>query len=155
MRLLVPVVLLAALAAACGGGSILQATPAPPSAGVTIESISPSSAIVGSEITITGSGFTATDNDVAFSNPAYTGYLNELASTNGSTLRFALPDNASRLLAVCAVSQLKTGEGCPLGGLPLPLGEGEVYVVNDNGEGNHVTFTVLGTGTPEATPAGN
>lgn len=145
---------------ACGSDAVKQVTAVPSSGGVVVLSISPSSGSLGTEVTIRGSGFTSTNNDVGFSNPNITtyggghaGYLNELSSADGRTLRFRLPDNAGLLLGVCAMSQLKIGQACPDGGLPLPVGDSEVFVANDHGQSNHVPFSVSGTGAADTTPA--
>ena len=148
----------ASISLACGSNATEQSTAVPSVEGVVVDSIAPPSGPLGSEITIRGSGFTSTNNDVGFSNPNITtyggghaGYLNELSSSDGRTLRFRLPDNAGLLLGVCAMSQLKIGQACPDGGLPLPVGDSEVFVANEHGESNHVTLSV--SGTAEATPA--
>lgn len=103
---------------------------------------------------IRGSGFTSTDNDVAFRYPIsaqeqQTAYLNQLSSSDGKTLRFSLPDNEGVLLGACAFSQLKTNEACPSIGYQLPTGDSEVLAINKNGESNSVLFTVLPCPVPE------
>jgi hypothetical protein len=121
---------------------------------VVLESISPSSGPFGTAVTIRGAGFTAANNDVGFSNPKisyqgrHTAYLNGLSSADGKTLRFSLPDT----LGACAFSQLKTNEACEAIGLLLPLGASEVFVVNERGKSNSVTFTVSGAATAEPSP---
>ena len=129
--------------------------PTLPSRAVAIESISPASGPPGTEVVVRGSGFTAIGNDVGFSNPMigfqgrHTAYLNGLASPDGTTLRFRLPDNDGVLLAACAFSQLKTSEVCPAIGIPLPTGDSDVFVINERGKSNSVTFSVEGPGTAE------
>lgn len=118
---------------------------------VVVESISPSSARVGADVVVRGSGFTATNNDVAFSTQQidfqgrHAAYLNGVASPDGKTLRFRLPDNENVLLSACAFSQLKTNEACPAIGMLLPAGDVEVSVINDNGTSNSVAFSVTAT----------
>jgi hypothetical protein len=125
--------------------------------GVAIERISPTSAELGEELTIYGSGFTA-NNDVGFENQqidfqgSHVGYLSGLASEDGESLRVALPDNGDRLLGACAMSQLKANEACPSIGLLLPSGTGRVFVVNDGGESNRVTLEVVAAATPASLP---
>ena len=109
---------------------------------------------------IRGSGFTSTDNDVAFTYPIsaheqQTAYLNEISSSDGKTLRFSLPDNEGVLLGACAMTQLKPPEelqpveACPSIGYQLPTGDSEMFVINKDGESSSVTFTVLPCQSPE------
>ncbi len=118
-----------------------------PAQAAVLESISPSSGPPGTAVVIRGSGFTSTDNDVAFRYPIsaqkqQTAYLNGLSSSDTNTLRFSLPDNGGVLLGACAMTQLKPGEACPDIGYELPTGESHIFVINKNGESNSVTFTV-------------
>jgi hypothetical protein len=138
------------LSSACGSDPGQSETPQ----GVVIESISPSSGPPGTAVVIRGSGFTSTDNDVAFRYPIsaqkqQTAYLNDLSSPDGETLRFSLPDNDNVLLGACAMSQLKPGEACPDIGYQLPTGDSEMFVINENGESNSVLFAVLPCPVPE------
>ncbi len=111
--------------------------PLPP----VIVSISPTSGTIGTEITIYGQGFTGY-NDIAFTHPdikwgeSNTAYLDGVASSDGRTLRFTLPD----ILGACAFSQMKPGEACPSVGLPMPVGRIQIAVVHRNGISNSVTF---------------
>lgn len=154
------VVLAAPMVAAIAGLSLACGSDVGPSGSaqaVVLENISPSSGPFGTAVTIRGSGFTANTNDVGFTNPKisyqgrHTAYLSGLASSDGKTLRFSLADT----LGACAFSQLKTNEACEAIGLLLPAGESEVFVVNENGRSNSVTFTVSGgpTAEPSPTPA--
>ena len=133
---------------ACGSG------PSGSPQAVVLESISPSSGPFGTAVTIRGSGFTAANNDVGFTNPKIsyqgrqTAYLNGLCTADGKTLRFSLADT----LGACAFSQLKPSEACPAIGLLLPTGDSGVFVANENGTSNSVTFTVSGSPTAEPSP---
>ncbi len=112
---------------------------------VALESVIPSSGPHGTEVVLHGSGFMTAGNDVGFTHPdiefqgKHTAYLNNLSSADGSTLRFSLPE----ILGACATSQLGPDEGCPDIGLSLPEGDSEVFVVNDNGSSNSLTFFVI------------
>lgn len=115
---------------------------------VVTESISPSSGSLGTEVVISGSGFTTTGNDIAFTHPGIdfqggnTAYLNGISSPDGKILRFNLPDNNNVLLGACAYSQMKPDEVCPSIGILLLEGVVQISVVNKNGESNSLTFTV-------------
>ena len=148
------------LSSACGSDNAQPRSTMPPQA-VVVESISPSSAPLGTEVVIHGSGFTSANNDVGFGNPKinfggqHAAYLSGLSSPDGTTLRFRLPDNQRVLLGACALSQLKPGEGCPSIGISLPTGDSEVFVVNQNGRSNSVTLSVSGPTTEIPVPGGN
>lgn len=123
-----------------GLGFTAQPLTVPP----VIESISPTSGTIGTEIVIRGRGFTD-NNDIAFPHPdirwreSHTAYLNTIASLDGQTLRFTLPD----ILGACAFSQMKPWEACPDIGIGLPVGHIQIAVVNRNGTSNSVTFERL------------
>ena len=137
------------LSSSCGSDAPEPSTALPPQT-VVLESISPSSGPLGTAVVIRGSGLTPTNNDVGFRNPKIgyggrnTAYLKELSSPDGKTLRFSLPDNDNVLLGACAFSQLKPNEACPDVGILLPTGDSEMFVINENGESNSVTFAVAG-----------
>ena len=137
------------LSLACGSDGA-QPNPTLPPQGVVVESITPLSGPLGTKVVIHGSGFTSESNDVGFSNPEigfqgqHTAYLNGISSPDGRTLRFTLPDNDNVLLAACAFSQLKANEACDDIGILLPTGDSEVFVINQIGRSNSVTFSVSG-----------
>jgi len=150
-------VLTAGLASACGSdGEEVDPTALPQ--GVVLASISPSSGPLGVEVVLSGSGFTAENNDVGFVHPEidfqgqHTGYLNGLSSPDGTTLRFSLPDNDNVLLGACAFSQLGPDEACEAIGLLLPAGGSAIFVVNENGTSNSVFFTVTESPTAQPSP---
>jgi hypothetical protein len=74
---------------------------------ILIESTSLSSGLLGTEVIIRGKNFTPSNNDITFTSPKInfqgrsTGYLNGIASPDGKTLRFNLPDNNNVLLSAC------------------------------------------------------
>ena len=111
---------------------------------VIIESISPSSASIGNNITIHGSGFTLNNNDIAFTSPQKNfnrwnpSYLSRVYSQDGKTLSFSLPET----LGACAYSRMEQNETCPLIGLSLPKGTIQISVINKNGISNSITFTI-------------
>lgn len=151
------VVLAAPMVAAIAGLSLACGSDAGPSGSaqaVVLESISPSSGPFGTAVAIRGSGFSAANNDVGFTNPKisylgrHTAYLSSLPSSDGKTLRFSLPDT----LGACAFSQLKTNEACEDIGLLVPSGATEVFVVNENGTSNSVTFIVSGPDPAQRVP---
>jgi len=125
---------------ACGGSQGRNA--------VHIESISPSAATFGGEVVIHGDGFAATGNDIGFglngARPSdeydgnySTGFLADVPSADGKTLRFELQDT----LGACAYSRLDREAACVLIGLTIPVGETQVAVFNRNGVSNSVGFT--------------
>jgi hypothetical protein len=80
---------------------------------LVITSISPSSGPVGSQITITGTGFTPTGNSV-INNSTGQSWVSSLSSSNGTSLTFTAPayicevNNSS---GICSASQLPIGSG--------------------------------------------
>ena len=110
-----------------------------------IESISPFTGSIGTEVIIRGSRFTDTNNDIGFRykdinfQGENTAYLNHVSSPDGKTLRFIVPE----LLGACPLSQLGLNETCPAVGIRLPLGDVQIFAVNKNGVSNNVTFTVI------------
>jgi len=112
-----------------------------------IESISPLSRPIGTEVIIRGSGFTPTNNDIGFTHRDInfqgknTAYLDNVSSPDGKVLSFTLPG----ILGACPMSQLKLdeNEACPAVGIPFPTtGDIQIFVVNKNGISNSVSFNV-------------
>ena len=93
-----------------------------------ISSISPTSGPRNSLVTITGSGFTVTNNTVKFTGN-YIKVVTGIASTNGTSLTFSVPATIDPPFE-------------------LPLGIYSVSVMNSNGTSNSVNFTV--TGSPQS-----
>lgn len=89
-------------------GPAASPTPIPPPPSptpdpkLTITSLNPTQGVVGATVTITGTGFTATNNSVNFGgvNSAVTG----LASSDGTTLTFTVPQGSCGVGDTCAVS---------------------------------------------------
>jgi ABC-type glycerol-3-phosphate transport system substrate-binding protein len=148
-KLILALIAVAAVSAASACDSDSSLDPTATLDGVVINSISPSSAVPGTEIVIEGSGFTAEENDIGFTHEdidfqgSRTAFLNGIASPDGITLMFELPDTNDIPLAACSYSQLGPDVGCPDIGLLLPSGEVELAVFNADGTSNSVTFTVL------------
>jgi hypothetical protein len=95
---------------------------------VHISALSPSSGAVGTQVTVTGSGFTH-DNTVLFGS----GAMVHLPSDDGLMLVFTVPQV---LNALCYYS------GCKGVSLATRPGDYPVSVQNENGTSNAVTFTV-------------
>lgn len=102
--------------------------------GPNITSISPLTGPVGTQVTITGSGFTTTGNRINFDFTPNTSepLWSNLNSANGSTLSFDLPGTNG---AVCF------NWPCLLT-LPVNPGLHKISVTNTNGTSNSVNFTV-------------
>ena len=141
------------LAVACGSDAEQTPVVTAPQA-VVVQDISPSSAPPGAAVVIRGSGFTSTDNDVAFRYPIsaqrqQTAYLNRVSSSDGKTLRFSLPNNEGVLLGACPLTQLKPDEACDDLGYLLRTGDSDIFVINKHGESNSVLLAVLPCPVPE------
>jgi hypothetical protein len=105
---------------------------------------------IGTKVVITGTGFTARDNNIAFRRAPedapiagyQVGYINNLISSDGRTIEFVIPE----LLGACAFPLPVTTPvtGCPAIGIPFKPGNQTypVSVVNQNGTSNSVNFTV-------------
>jgi hypothetical protein len=92
----------------------------------TIVAVSPIAGPIGTQVTITGSGFSREGNTVRFG----PGYFEQVRSADRRTLVFAVTDcyNIPHLGA------------CP----PVSPGPHDVRVVNANGTSNGIVFTVTG-----------
>ena len=101
----------------------------------SIVSVSPSTAKVGDTITVTGTGFTVSSNDVHF---GVGGLINvtTLAKVKGTLLTFQVPASINN----CDFS---TGlPPCTNKSYSVVPGSYALYIVNQNGKTNSVTFTV-------------
>lgn len=113
----------------------------------TIIAIQPDAGTTGTKVVITGAGFTARDNNVAFRlapedspGTSKVGYINKLVSSDGRTIEFVIPE----FLGACAFPLPETTPitVCPLSGLKFKPGTQTypVFVVNQNGTSNQVNF---------------
>ncbi len=126
MRSTLSAVLLTFAAMTCVGSSPLGPGPKP-----AVAQIQPTAAAVGDEVTLTGTGFTPTDNALKIG----AGYILKLASTDTTTIRLALPS----YLGACAPGQ----EVCVALALPMAPGSYKLSVINANGTSNQVAFKVF------------
>ena len=135
MRIVVMTVgcaLLAGFVAACGETSAAAASPSSaPGGSPTIRALSPKSGRVGTAVVITGSNFASSGNQVKFG----LGYIGNLSSADGTTLRFVVPDNLNpcppNSSDPCATVLVRVAQG------PYP-----VVVIAPGGTSNTTTFTV-------------
>lgn len=123
-----------------------QTPPSNAAASPAITAIQPDAGTIGTKAVITGAGFTARDNNVAFrlesedSNSTFKiGYINNLISHDGKTIEFVI----SELLSACAFPLSETGVCLDIG-LNFKPGTQtySVFIVNQNGTSNSVNFTV-------------
>lgn len=96
----------------------------------TISSLSPASGMVGTSVTITGRGFTSTNNSVKFGG----GYINGLNS-NGTKIIFTIPEGMSP----CPPG----AEVCIMSYMQVTPGSYPVSVINSNGTSNNLNFEVI------------
>jgi hypothetical protein len=99
-----------------------------------ISNLSPVSGPIGTQVSITGSGFTATGNSIGLK--GYTAASN-LTSSDGKSLQFTIP---ATLAPNCS-----SGVACPQFILQVTAGDYSVTVINANGISNLQTFTVTST----------
>lgn len=112
---------------------------APTTGAPTISNILPATGVVGTQVSIVGSGFTTTDNTINFGdNTVITG----LSSSNGTTLSFTVPSSTHP-----ACLDL----GCKIATVPITAGAYNVSVTNKNGTSGSIVFRVIAdTVTPQA-----
>lgn len=123
----------------------------PPYITAIITAIQPNGGAIGTNVVITGSGFTAKNNSVAFElmpDKAYTagykvGYINNLKSYDGKTIEFVIP----KVLSACAFPLPENVSSptivCPAIGILFKSGTQTypVFIINQNGTSNSVNFT--------------
>jgi hypothetical protein len=101
-----------------------------------ITSISPSSGPVGTTVTITGTGFTKTGNDIHFAEGGIKN-LSVIPNNNGtSSLSFNIPNTIS------ACTFWTSSLSCTLPARVVSPGTYTIFVQNSNGRSNSVQFTV-------------
>lgn len=100
--------------------------------GLFLTALRPASGPVGTEVTILGAGFAPSDNTVKFG----PGYLDDIGSADGVTLRFVVPEGHS----LCSP---RAPGPCAGGVYPrVTPGAYAVSVVNAAGASNSLVFTV-------------
>ncbi len=129
MRSTLALAIVLVAATACIGSSPFEPWPGGPKP--TLTSIQPSTASVGDQIVITGTGFTPDGNSVRIG----AGYINKLPSSDATTIRLTLPS----YLGVCPPDQ----EVCVALALQMAPGDYRVSVITANGTSNDVAFRVV------------
>jgi uncharacterized membrane protein len=105
---------------------------------LALVALSPTSGSVGTEVAVTGYGFTPSHNAIRFG----AGYINGLNSADGVTLRFTVPEGQNLCPPTDAHSPAVVP--CP-GAYPrVTPGSYSISVLNTNGTSNSLTFTVIG-----------
>ena len=99
---------------------------------LTLTSLSPTSGRVGTQVTLTGSGFTALNNTVHFG----IGGMQNVASANGTTILYTIPSYLS------ACDLMTFGMACTPYAQSVVVGTYPVYVTNGNGASSILYFTV-------------
>ena len=129
MRSMIWTALLTVAATACIASSPFE--PVGPANRPAITQIQPLTAAVGEAVTITGTGFTSTDNALKIG----AGYILKLESADSTSIHLTLPS----YLGACPPNQ----EICVALALPMSPGDYKVSVVNANGASNQVLFHVI------------
>jgi hypothetical protein len=107
------------------------------------EPLTPVSGSAGTQVTITGSGFTPTGNDIVVNG---LGWVTGLPATNnGTSLTFTVPNSVDAYCPATTISGTPTA--CPEYSEPLNSGTYSLTVVNANGTSNAATFTVISSDT--------
>jgi hypothetical protein len=120
---------LAAWAPGCGG--LEPTAPATPASPPAVSRIAPTSAALGDNVTISGTGFTETGNAIKLGS----GYLLNVSSADSTSLQFALPG----FLGVCPPGQAV----CIQLALAVTPGDYKVSVINSHGTSNEVVLHVV------------
>jgi hypothetical protein len=105
---------------------------------LTVAALSPMSGSVGTDVTVTGYGFTPSNNTIRFG----AGYINGLNSADGATLHFTVPEGQN--LCPPTDTHWRAVAPCP-GAYPrVTPGSYPISVLNANGTSNSLPFTVIG-----------
>lgn len=99
-----------------------------------VSAITPSSGPIGTSVQLEGSGFSPTGNVVKFG----PGYLVDVSSPDGRTLRFTVPDGHN----LCPPESLGLNEPCRDSYPPVMPGDYPVSIVTRSGSSRSVTFRV-------------
>ncbi|HEY5379154.1 MAG TPA: IPT/TIG domain-containing protein, partial [Pseudolabrys sp.] len=101
--------------------------------------IVPDSSPIGIQVTIHGTGFTATDNTILFGDGSHaypSGSVHpKHTSSNGTEISFTIP---AHFIPACAYSRAP----CPFATIPVTPGIYGVAIANANGQSNTQNFTV-------------
>lgn len=117
-----------------------------------IYAFNPASGPIGTRVTISGSGFTSSDNYLVLGHPLGPAYIPvSLSSSDGRIMTFTVPNTVS-LLTSCSPLDMGTNAYCkgePLKEVAITPGEYSIMVINANGfqsyYGAPVKFTVTAT----------
>src|SRR5262245_57102708 len=122
-------VVVAILASSCD--SVTALAPAPVGGTPTLSSLSPSSGRVGTAVVVRGSDFSSSRNHVHFG----LGYVANLPSSDGTTLRFVVPDT----LSPCPPD---SSDPCATVLVKVTAGAYQVAVVSDGSTSDTTTVPV-------------
>ena len=114
----------------CGAGSVSGANCDSPAV-LNISSLSPAYGPLGTQVIITGTGFTSTGNTIKMND--YT--VTTTATSNGTSLTFNIPTNFSNC----------TSTYCTGLYAPVNPADYKITVINTNGTSNTVNFSVTGS----------
>lgn len=102
---------------------------------IRLDSVSPNSGRVGTQVTIKGSGFTANTTVLMNSNVAAKNETLEYSANGMEALTFLVP---SSLTADC-----KAGQACPQYAQLVTPGSYQISIENENGKSNTLQFDVV------------
>lgn len=126
-----------------------NATPPAPPAAPNITGISPSLGAVGTAVTLSGSGFTSTDNTVNLAGVNNViNVITGLSSQDGFTLKFNVPQTPCEALKACSVSVANSRGTSNTAYFTLTQIAPQINIVQPNGgekftqgQGNSITWT--------------
>ena len=110
----------------------VSVSPSAATQNLTLTLLSPTSGRVGTQVTLTGSGFTASNNTVHFG----IGGMQNVASANGTTIYYTIPSYLS------ACDLMTSGMACTPYAQSVVPGTYPLYVTNGNGASSILYFTV-------------